>query len=182
MDPPPHIEDERRRLGLDQRDEMWEGVIHVVPPAAEYHQNFEGRLVAALLPLVDARGLRVSPEVGLYRADNDFRVPDITVYRPEVTSQRGVEGWADLVIEIVSPGDESRIKLPWYVENDSREILLIDRETLDLELYRPVEGEPQQFMPVHSVTLDCTFERVDERLLRVVSGSYSQDIPMWRPG
>jgi hypothetical protein len=32
LEAPGGLLEERRRLGLDIRDEMWDGVLHVVPP------------------------------------------------------------------------------------------------------------------------------------------------------
>lgn len=38
--------EERRRLGLDGRDEVWEGILHMVPAAAFEHDAFVFALVA----------------------------------------------------------------------------------------------------------------------------------------
>jgi hypothetical protein len=40
LDAPQAMFDERRRLGLDGRDEMWDGVLHVVPPPGGPHMEF----------------------------------------------------------------------------------------------------------------------------------------------
>ncbi|MGH9071436.1 MAG: Uma2 family endonuclease [Acidimicrobiales bacterium] len=126
---------ERERLGLDHHDEMWEGVLHMVPPAAEGHQRTGGRLIAVLLPAADAAGLRLTYETGLYRANKDYRVPDLIAYRPEVATHRGVEGPPELVVEIRSPGDESYEKLGWYFALGTRQVCIIERDTLDVELH-----------------------------------------------
>jgi hypothetical protein len=39
LEAPQALLDERRRLGLDRRDEMWDGVLHVVPPPKDAHQS-----------------------------------------------------------------------------------------------------------------------------------------------
>jgi hypothetical protein len=102
---------ERRRLGLDHRDEMWEGVLHVNEPGNMDHQRTEARLVVVLHPLAEQLGLEAVPEAGVFDPDvaenRDFRTPDVLVVRPSTTSERGAEGAAELVIEIRSPGDES---------------------------------------------------------------------------
>jgi Uma2 family endonuclease len=132
-----HLLAERRRRGADRRDEMWDGVLHMVPPASGPHQRLEAQLLVLLAPLIEERGLELSPETGLFRAADDYRVPDLMVYPPEVTSERGVDGAPLLVIEIRSPGDESIDKLPWYFERGTAEVLIIDRDSLVVDLYRP---------------------------------------------
>ncbi len=50
---------ERHRLGLDRHDELWEGVLHMVPPATHRHQSLEFELAKALEPTArDLGGLR----------------------------------------------------------------------------------------------------------------------------
>ncbi len=55
-------------------------------------------------------------EGGLFRpgVDDDYRVPDQAYARPELRSERGIEGPASLVVEILSPNDETYQKLDWY--------------------------------------------------------------------
>ena len=43
---------ERRRLGHDRFDEMWEGVLHMVPSPGFGHQDLESWLVADWRSLV----------------------------------------------------------------------------------------------------------------------------------
>jgi Uma2 family endonuclease len=60
----------------------------------------------------------------LGESEHDFRVPDGALHRSPPT---GV--WhptAALVIEIVSPGDESWEKLPFYAAHDVDEVLIVD--------------------------------------------------------
>ncbi len=125
---------ERHRLGLDKRDEMWKGVLHVVPPASRRHQSIEAALLVALWPVVRGRGLLVQPETGVFAAADDYRVPDIVVYSEHVGSERGIDGAPVLVVEIRSPGDETYDKVPWYLERGAEEVLVVDRDSLALEL------------------------------------------------
>ena len=71
----------------------------------------------------------------MFGRSDDYRVPDLTIAAPEHVSARGIEGKALLVIEILSPNDESRDKLPWYARLDVREVWLIDPRTRELELH-----------------------------------------------
>ena len=42
-----------------------------------------------------------------------------------------------MVIEIRSPHDETSEKVPWYLARGARAVLVIDRDTLALQLYSP---------------------------------------------
>jgi len=50
-------------------------------------------------------------------------------------------GAADFLVEITSPDDRVREKLPFYSRLGVRELLLVDRSSWTLELYRWQEGE-----------------------------------------
>jgi Uma2 family endonuclease len=128
----------RTALGLDHRDEMWEGVLHMVPPAGGPHQILASRLNAALLPRAEALGLVIAPQSGLFdpaRPDERWRVPDVLAARPEHWTERGVEGPADLVVEILSPRDESLEKFPFYAEMGVAQILLVEPRELVFSLH-----------------------------------------------
>jgi Uma2 family endonuclease len=130
LDPQPAELDEllehRRRLGLDHRDEVWAGVLHVNPPPTGEHQYVLQQLAELLSPL--ARDVGLVPlinEFGLGREGKDnYRVPDGGLHR---ALPRGVyQPTAALVIEIVSAGDESWDKLPFYAAHEVDEALIID--------------------------------------------------------
>jgi Uma2 family endonuclease len=126
---------ERRRLGHDRWDEMWEGVLHMVPAPSDGHQRLGTKVVVHLEPLADARGLVLTYESNFYRGEGDFRVPDVVVSRPDQRSPRGVDRGAELVIEILSPNDESREKLPFYESCGVKEVFIIDPDSRTVELY-----------------------------------------------
>src|SRR4051812_4945840 len=87
----------RTSLGLDRRDEMWEGVLHMNPPASGPHQGLATDLVEALRPRARALGLHLTMETGLFDPDdpdNRYRVPDLVMARPPAWTRRGVEGVA----------------------------------------------------------------------------------------
>ena len=138
VEAPVALLEERRRKGLDVFDEMWEGVLHMVPAPSGPHQRLALKLGATLLPLAEARGMVISQDTGLYRPDadvSDYRVPDLVVAGTEHASDRGVEGRAELAVEIRSPNDETYAKLGFYAEVGVQELLVIDRDTLALELF-----------------------------------------------
>src|SRR5919202_1745816 len=163
LEVPEHLLEERRRLGHDRRDEMWEGVLHMVPQPFSRHQRLSALLLAALLPPANARALWMAHETSVFRPateSSDYRVPDLVVARPEHVSERGVEGRAELLVEIRSPGDESYEKVPFYADVGCQEVLIVDRDTLELELY--VRGEARGTDgPVVLESLGVGVERVD---------------------
>jgi Uma2 family endonuclease len=144
LQPDPGWLAERRRLGLDARDEVWDGVLHVVPPASLPHQDIGGELYVVLRGVAASLGLKVFYESGVFdptKGDADYRVPDLVVAAPTQLSTRGIEGRAELVIEILSSDDESRDKLPFYATCQVQEVWLVEPKTRVVEVY-VLRGEP----------------------------------------
>ena len=135
---------ERRSLGIDVRDEMWDGVVHMAPPPSEPHQRVGTDLLIAVGALARDRGLRPYYETGLFRADDDYRVPDLLFCRPQDVTHRGAER-AELVVEVRSPDDESYAKLDFYASLRVREVLVLHPGDRRAELFRLV-GE--RLLPV----------------------------------
>ncbi len=168
LDVPESMLGERRRLGLDGRDEMWDGVLHMVPPAGGPHQRFGGDLFLVLGPLAKRRGLVPSYETGLFAAADDYRVPDQLYCRPEDRSERGAEG-AALVVEIRSADDETYDKINFYAQRGVREMLIAYPDDRHVELLRNVGG---RLLPVtvdaeggvRSGVLGARFASVDKQL------------------
>jgi Uma2 family endonuclease len=126
---------ERARLGIDRWDELWEGVLHLVPPPAGRHQRLGGDLYLALRPRAEAAGLLISYETGVWRVGDDYRIPDLAVYPADRASDRGVDGPPLLVVEIRSPGDETDAKIGWYLDLGVEEVVVTDRDTRECELH-----------------------------------------------
>ncbi|MGQ0744710.1 MAG: Uma2 family endonuclease [Acidimicrobiales bacterium] len=131
---------DRRQQGIDGRDEMWEGVLHMVPPPSGPHQRLASELLMLLGPVAKARRLVPVMEAGLFAADDDYRVPDLIFARPEHCTDRGFRGDVPLVVELLSPGDESRAKLDFYAVLGVGEVLLIDPPTRVVELWANLAG------------------------------------------
>lgn len=157
LDAPQAMLDERRRLGLDGRDEMWDGVLHVVPPPSGAHQGLSSEFFIVVGPLAKRRGLDPRMETGLFRADDDYRVPDQLYRLPEQGSARGAEG-AELVVEVRSAGDDTYRKLDFYAALGVREVLVLHPEDRRVELFRRIED---RLLPV---TPDGTGELASEVL------------------
>lgn len=175
LEVPEGLLEERRRTGAAKRDEMWEGVLHMVPPPSSEHQAFGTDLLLAVAPLAKARGLRPFYETGVFRpgsVERDYRVPDLVFARPEQVVARGVEGACELVVELVSPGDETYEKLPFYAEVGVREVLVIDPAARAVELFALRGGKLHAVMPldgggVRSAVLEVTFTAVPGPRLRL---------------
>jgi Uma2 family endonuclease len=129
LDPQPHelqeLLEHRKRSGLHRLDEVWEGVLHMVPAPSGPHAYVTQQLAVLLDGPARAAGLvPAMGEFNLGSSEEDFRVPDGGVHRaiPLAT-------WhptAALVVEIVSPGDESWQKLPFYAAHHVDEVLIVD--------------------------------------------------------
>src|ERR1700684_2686067 len=93
------LKERRRGSGLARLDEVWDGVLHMVPPPSFEHASLGQQLAEILGPL--ARAAELVPtmqEVNLGDSEEDFRVPDGGLHRP---GAKGV--WlhtAALVVEI----------------------------------------------------------------------------------
>jgi Uma2 family endonuclease len=115
--------DRRKQLGLDHADEMWDGVLHVNPTPHGRH----GRVLQQLTVLLDgpsrAAGLLPLADFNL-GAESDYRVPDGGIHHPG--PDRLYYPTAALVVEILSPDDETWAKLPFYAAHDVEEVLIID--------------------------------------------------------
>ncbi|MBX3031057.1 MAG: Uma2 family endonuclease [Chloroflexi bacterium] len=133
MDPPPIVEDwlaQRRALGQDRYDEVWEGEYHVSPGPTDRHGDVDYQVVGILGPQARAASLhgRTAGNIG---RPGDFRVPDQLYVR-----DRGGGLWhttAVIVVEVLSPGDESRHKLGFYFRAGVEEVLLVDPDQRTVE-------------------------------------------------
>lgn len=107
-------------------------MLHLVPPPLGGHQRFGSELLAELRPLAQALGLVVSYETGVWKADDDYRIPGLAVYPPERPSRRGIDGPPHLVVEIRSPGDETAHRIGWYLSLGVAEVVVVDRDRTDI--------------------------------------------------
>jgi Uma2 family endonuclease len=143
--------EERKICGSDRWDEVWEGVYVVTPLPNNEHQRIVSRLVGILMEVITNSGLgEVFAGVILSDVDgdweHDFRGPDVAVF---LKTGKAIDcgthwrGAADFLVEIISPGDRTREKIPFYDRIGVVELLVIDREPWSLELYQRREGHLQ---------------------------------------
>ena len=168
---------QRKSLGTDRWDEVWRGEWHLSPSPSWEHQRIEGELFIILKEVVERAGLGVvahqfnvaDPTQGL----QDFRIPDISVVLQGSQAQvrdTFIAGGPDLLLEIYSPGDETYQKIDWYGEQGVRELIIINRDTKGVELYRhdgeslkPVSASlPDSEEAVESALLPLRFEAVED--------------------
>ena len=146
---PPELEAlrlRRHRSGLDRLDEVWEGVLHMVPAPNDAHADIAQQLAELLGPPARAAGLfPTMHEFNVGDSVQDFRVPDGGLHRARRWGTW--ESTAPLVVEIVSPGDETWAKLPFYASREVDEVLIVDPEqrvvhwlALQGGEYQPVEA------------------------------------------
>lgn len=92
--------------------EFSDGCIEVLPMPTKLHQRIVRFLSFLVHQFVSARGLGEVPfaplPVRLW--ESKFREPDIVYLRPERSEYRGQPEGADLVIEVVSEGEENRLR------------------------------------------------------------------------
>jgi Uma2 family endonuclease len=136
--------EERRANGADRFDEVWDGVYIMSPMANNEHQAIGTRLAAIYYFVLgwsdDAHicaGTNVTDRESNWR--QNYRCPDVAVFLAGTKARNKRTHWLggpDMAVEIVSPGDRTRDKLPFYESIRTRELLLVDRDPWSLELYR----------------------------------------------
>lgn len=133
---PPELErliERRRELGIDLFDEVWEGSYHVAPAPSAAHAYLDDVLAVLLHRYARAAGLIGTGPFNLGRPD-DFRVPDRGLHRGR---PRGT--WvatAALVVEILSPDDETYEKFAFYASHEVDELLVADAAAKAVGLWR----------------------------------------------
>ena len=132
----------RKRTGADRYDEMWNGVLHIMPSPNNEHQDLEGSLESYLrLHWARPQGAKVYHQVNLSPVGgwpDDYRIPDLlllTRANARLNRREYFEGAVDAVVEIHSPDDETYEKLPFYEELGVPEAWVIHRDTKEPEVY-----------------------------------------------
>jgi Uma2 family endonuclease len=176
---PQELLDQRRKIGADRWDEVWDGVLHMVPSPSNDHQ----RLLSAMhlwLGMHWAPRSRGSVLIGVNVSQGpdwvqNYRVPDLALFFPggRARDRRTYfEGGPDVLIEVRSPGDETYQKIPFYAEIGVRELWVVDRDTQAVEVH-VLEGEAPRLAPANAegwipsiatgLELRCSAGRVEMR-------------------
>lgn len=121
----------RRSLGQDTYDEVWNGDLHLAPPTVGQHGALQMAVGRVLHRVVASGGLQVTGPVNIGSPD-DYRVPDAAVVRDVDRT------WflsAELVVEILSPDEETYAKLAFYALRGIPEVVVVDSAANKVELY-----------------------------------------------
>jgi Uma2 family endonuclease len=140
---------ERELSGADRYDEVWEGIYMMTPMLNSEHQGIVMQLASILQEVIGWSGLgEVFPGINLTARDDDweqdYRVPDVAVFLKSGSASNCDTHWrggADFLVEITSPEDRTREKIPFYSRLGVCELLVVERHPWRLELYRHDSGE-----------------------------------------
>lgn len=178
LEVPEEFLEQRHTYGQDKCDEVWDGVLHMPPLPSSAHARRSLDLAVALIPISERRGLQVWGDcTGIVEHNQNYRIPDAMIARPEHTRSHGLSS-AELVVEMLSPNDEAREKLPFYAARGVKEIWLIDPITCAFEIlsllddrYITVHGGRSPLLDVELATLAGTAPK-----LRITDGDHVVDV------
>lgn len=160
---PPEVDqliEKRHRLGQDLMDEVWDGDYHMVPAPTGHHASADFDLLGVLFPRIRRAGLRGATICNIGRP-GDYRVPDQAYFAPSTPPQT-YHPTAEMVVEVISPKDESYVKLGFYFDAGVREALFIDPAERRIEWF--VRGV-EDFVPAKgSEILGITIEELADEL------------------
>jgi Uma2 family endonuclease len=129
--------EQRQSRGLDLFDELWEGVLHMAPAPGVAHGIVADELAGALRGAARGAGLRGSGPFNLGSV-NDYRVPDGGYHRGAPS-----DVWvstAAVVVEVVSPDDETYQKFDFYFAHGVEEVVVADPAMKTVRWWRRGDG------------------------------------------
>lgn len=186
---------ERERLGLDKRDEVWDGVYVMSPLPNTEHQMFVAEFWAIFKQVVVPTGLGyASIEANVSDREegwtDNYREPDVLVVLHGGLARDCGTHWCggpDFLVEILSPNDPARRKLDFYSKIGVRELLMLDRYPWALELYRLIDGQlqlvgtstPEQPQWLPSAVLPLRFRLVAGEERPRIEVVHSDGEPRW---
>jgi Uma2 family endonuclease len=142
------ILEKRRAQGNRTHDEVWEGVTYIMPEPDNEHER-----IAAFFIRVFGDVFGVNPANSVQRGANisdridgwkeNYRSPDMAYYSADTPAEDHKTFWyggPNFLLEIISPDDMSRDKLPFYAAVGTREVLILDRDPWRLELFELRRG------------------------------------------
>lgn len=150
----------RRALGQDRFDEVWEGEYHMVPAPHFWHGQVDSEVAALLRGPAKAAGLVITSQFNLGKHD-DYRVPDGGYHRVPLPTV-----WvptAAVVVEVLSPEDETWEKLDFYARHGVEEICIAEPLARSIRWFVLAGGAYQETgaSPLLGVTAADLVARID---------------------
>ena len=144
---------ERQALGNRTRDEVWEGVTHIMPEPDNEHlriATFFSTVFSMLFGLDPANSVQSTANISdrIKGWKKNYRNPDMVYYSAGSRAEDHGTFWyggPDFLLEIVSPDDMSRDKLPFYATIGTKEVLILDREPWQFELHQLSRGRTSTY-------------------------------------
>lgn len=140
----------KKRIAEGNRthDEVWEGVTYLMPQPDNDHERiatFFARVFSTLFGLDPTASVQGTANISdrIEGWEKNFRNPDMVYYPADTAAEDHGTFWyggPDFLLEITSPDDMSRDKLPFYASVGTREVLVLDRDPWQLELYQLRRG------------------------------------------
>ena len=132
----------RKALGQDTYDEVWEGTYHMAPAARVTHGYLDDQMARLLGPYADKAGLVGTGPFNLGQPD-DYRVPD-RAYHRNLDRSLVYLPTAAVVVEVVSPDDETYEKLPFYAAHGVEDVLVVEPEEKKVRVLGLAEGNYEE--------------------------------------
>jgi Uma2 family endonuclease len=131
-----------------ERFEIIDGELQVTPSPSTRHQRVVTDLVLAVGTFVREHDLGefYTGPVDVLFQEGDYLAPDAVFVRsdrPELLSDRGIEGAPDLVVEVLSPSTLMRdrgTKFERYRHFGVGEYWIVDPEARSIEVWRTADG------------------------------------------
>ena len=144
-----HLIATRHARGADHHDEVWDGEYHMAPAANNRHNWLQLTLGALLLHRARELGLTALTEFNI-GVPHDHRIPDLGILQSFEAADWNPT--AMLVVEIVSPHDESWMKLDFYFEHGIEEVVIVDPDQRSVSWFG--RGDSGYQLVDHSIVLD----------------------------
>ncbi|MDQ2826972.1 MAG: Uma2 family endonuclease [Actinomycetota bacterium] len=161
LGPQPEVQaliERRRTLGTDLFDEVWGGTYHMAPAPNSAHAYLDDVLAVLLHPYAEAAGLVGTGPFNLGQPD-DYRVPDRGYHRGRPTGT-----WvptAAVVVEIVSPDDETHATFGFYARHAVDEILVADPSIAEIHVWSRRADHTYEAVPASALLSVAAEELVD---------------------
>jgi Uma2 family endonuclease len=127
----------RQALGQDVFDEVWDGEYHMAPGPSAEHGRVDYELTVLLRPRARAAGLVGTGPFNLGTRD-DYRVPDGGLHRGK---PKGIFlSTAAVVVEVVSPDDETYLKFDFYASHGVEELVVADPQLRTVRVWQLIDG------------------------------------------